>query len=119
MSRLKYLGFFGFLGCLYFVYGELPILSGFIFFSFFRLHFLDKLSNLKIDEKLSMKTAEIGRKIYFIPLVTLFIIANGNITKMEFIVSISILTIVITFIGSSMIPYFYARSYLRKIQSEF
>lgn len=113
MKWLKYCGFFGFLGCLYFIYRRTSLLSGFLFFSFFRFYYLEKILKLNINDTIKIKINEISQKVFFIPIVALFIIAGSYTTKMEVIVCIAVFSIVITFIGSTMVPYFYARKHMK------
>lgn len=114
MKWLGYCGLLGFLGFLYFIEGRTSLLSGFLFFSFFRFYYLDKINRLSLDENLLRKMDEFSKKFYAIPLVVLIVFSNAYIMQIQIIIIISIFTVVITFISSSMIPYYYIKNHMRK-----
>lgn len=112
---MKYFGFLGCLGFLYFENHKIDLLTGFIFFSFFRLYFTEKFNALNCSAELSQKSIAVGNRLFALPLIILILIANGYSYDPLYLAILSVGTIVVTFLGSAMITYFYAKSTCRKM----
>lgn len=115
MKWLGYCGFLGIIGFLYFFNKRLATLSGFLFFSLFKFYYLDKINKLQLDFSHTQKVNALSKKIYTIPLITLFIISNSYLINIQAVIILSIVSIVITLVGSTMIPYYYIKRILEKI----